>query len=118
MRDMLKSHRRPALDIETTSLEPRDGDISLIQLSHASGHFVIDVLDWSQRDLDLFLSLLRKLRCFVYNAKFEGKWLEHEELIDVALLHAMMRGGHPYGLAKVAKFVLDIDMPKVDGSPA
>lgn len=66
------------LDIETTALDPRDGEIRLIQLAVGSPKdpdiFVVDL--WQTKGPGPLLQALRDTKALfvIHNAKFEQKW--------------------------------------------
>lgn len=73
------------LDVETTALEPWDGDLRLIQVSDGEKTIIVDVRNLKKNEKSTDLSfLLEDLRILlenpqiaivIHNSKFEQKWL-------------------------------------------
>lgn len=77
------------LDVETTALDPRDGEIRLLQLAlpspenSAPSIFVIDL--WQTGGLGPLESAFRDTKAIfvIHNAKFEQKWLWHKRRLEL-----------------------------------
>jgi DNA polymerase I-like protein with 3'-5' exonuclease and polymerase domains len=109
-----------ALDFETTALDPNDGYIRITSICCEDFHFIIDH-NISGPFLNLLPSLRGK-RVWVYNAKFETRWIDwhceswdYAELIDICDVDFLAKaklGGHPSSLAKMAGRDLGIIVDK------
>ena len=136
-----KIYKVLGLDVETTAFEPRDGEISLIQISDGKKTIVLDcfaLLDneglrdkprkeqWvAFEDLKVILEDLN-IRIVIHNAKFEHKWLLEccgievqpifcsflaVQLIDYNEQNDPKR---KHNLAAVAKLWLNVDLDKTE----
>src|SRR5574343_52449 len=106
----LQNAKSVGLDIETTSLQPRNGEISLIQLSDGDKVFIIDCIEldgrysrdaisalsledaekfWKTYEQSKSLQLLipflenEKPRKVVQNLKFEATWFQEKLGCDI-----------------------------------
>jgi DNA polymerase-1 len=109
-----------AIDIETTALEPEDGEIRLIQLSDGKRVIVYDVRDKPNYTLT---SLTGVDELAAHNAPFEARWLGRDnlpELHDTLVMSRVLYGGtnhahnkrFTHGLASVVKRELGVDLSK------
>ncbi len=72
-----------ALDIETTALDPRDGEIRLVQLNDSVHCFVVDAFLCGNIDrLAKALGESKGIK-IIQNAKFEQKWFKFKHGIDL-----------------------------------
>ena len=116
--EVLSSVDEAALDIETTSLQPEDGEIRLIQITNDDVHVVIDL--YCVGPLEDFIHHFTRpsTRWWVYNAKFETKWFDYfddeqaSDIMDVDFARKAVMGGSPTSLAKLVKMDLKFDMSK------
>lgn len=98
---VLDSTRPIGIDIETTALEPWDGEISTIQLSDGETHHVIDVLAIGIEHMGVIRDLVddASILKIAHNAKFEMKWFmyhlgaEPESFFDTFLASQMIAAG-------------------------
>lgn len=105
-----------ALDFETTSLFPEDGVVRLTQIC---GHGVKLVIDhFYAGAFDKYASFISKREWAVFNAGFEGDWIDyHTDTIDVILydvghMRRAKMGGGPLSLKIQAKRDLKIELDK------
>lgn len=113
-----------AVDIETTSLNPRDGEIRLIQVSHKNGNGEVETLiyDVSKGGLtesvkDALSDLFTSCKLVAHNAVFEAQWFQHNgvsfcyPLFDTMIASQLLLNGYPpsinHGLADVARRELE-----------
>lgn len=115
--DMLASVlTEAALDFETTAFEPQYGEIRLTSICNDDVHFVIDHMFLGP--FEDFWPLMEGKTWYVYNAKFETRWMDyklgHEKAIvrDVDFMKKAVMGGGPSRLADMAKRDLKISMDK------
>lgn len=111
--EAVSRHSIIGVDTETTALDPRDGQVRLLQLATPAQSFVIDLFElraFEHRGLRELLSSLQPIKVF-HNAKFDVKMLLHhfdlearglfDTLLASQLIGAGRReGGH--GLAAVS----------------
>lgn len=111
--EAVSRHSIIGVDTETTALDPRDGQVRLLQLATPEQSFVIDLFElraFEHRGLRELLSSLQPIKVF-HNAKFDVKMLLHhfdlevrgvfDTLLASQLIGAGRReGGH--GLAAVS----------------
>jgi ribonuclease D len=85
-----------AIDIETTALEPEDGEIRLIQLSDGKRVIVYDVRNKPNYTLT---SLTGVDELAAHNAPFEARWLREKLGIEIPDLHdtLVMSGSYTAG---------------------
>lgn len=113
------------IDIETTSLEPWDGEISTIQISDGETTTILDVLQIGLNALDClwFKELLEDARILkiAHNARFEMKWFmyhlgaEPESFFDTRLASQIIAAGDAYArhdLETVANVFADVQLDK------
>ncbi len=108
------------VDIETTSLSPRDGQLRLLQLATPDETFVVDV--FKARDLRPLREVLEEGPVKVlHNAKFDYAFLKAEHRIslspifDTMLAAQLLSGGNygsSYALEVVAERYADIEVDK------
>jgi hypothetical protein len=107
-----------AIDIETTALEPEDGEVRLIQLSDGKRVIVYDVRDKPNYALT---SLSGVDELAAHNAPFEARWLPglpvlHDTLVRSRVLYGGMDNAHNkrfgHSLAAVVKRELGVDQPR------
>lgn len=114
LRHMINAPHSIGFDIETTSLEPAKGRISLMQFYSPAGAYVFDVL---KHGIAHLVELLGEGSFLVFNAKFEGSWLQYNgvedpELHDVGMMARAVQGGDPKGLKGHALDHLGLDLDK------
>jgi DNA polymerase I-like protein with 3'-5' exonuclease and polymerase domains len=71
------------LDIETTSLDPRDGKIRLIQISDGEKIYVVDLFRTDGPGPIPHAIEKTEAICIVQNLKFEQKWFKYHHCIDI-----------------------------------
>lgn len=108
---LLRGHTDVALDFETTSLHPKDGDIRITSI--ATDDFCVVIDHFISGEFSKLLPYLRGKRLWVYNAKFETKWIDwycdgskYEDLLeicDVDFLAKSYYGGYPSSLLTMVK---------------
>jgi DNA polymerase I-like protein with 3'-5' exonuclease and polymerase domains len=108
------------LDIETTSLDPRNGRIRLVQVALRDGVHIIDLgqVALSQDFLDA-LTASRPVKV-IQNSKFEAKWFLHHYgvalhgVFDTMLASQVLAAGVPvkHDLASVVRRYLKVDLDK------
>tara|TARA_R110002153_G_scaffold24259_4_gene77623 strand:+ start:4269 stop:6122 length:1854 start_codon:yes stop_codon:yes gene_type:complete len=109
-----------ALDFETTSLHPRDGEIRITSICNDEFHFIID-----HRIGGTFKSLLPSLRgktIWAFTSKFEIKWIDswcqdddYKNLVHVRDIDHLAKakiGGHGSSLAKMCARDLGVILSK------
>lgn len=117
---LLEQVQEAALDFETTSLHPADGDIRLTTICNDEHHFIIDHMFLGT--FDDYVSHFKGKRWWVYNGKFEQRWLDHYDrsesvkVYDVDFAKKAKMGGSPSKLAWMAKSDLGIIMDKEEQS--
>jgi DNA polymerase-1 len=119
------------LDTETTELDPRHGDLRLVQLSTGSETFVFDLLPFRDNGTGVreheALAPLRDLIAngrqvkVLHNAKFDAKWLSHHlgcelgKCFDTYLGSQLIAAGESerrHSLADVAQFFTGTELDK------
>ena len=106
-----------ALDFETTSLRPEEGDVRITSIYGPCGFFVIDHFK-SIPFSDCAENLARATAYCVFNVGFEGRWFDYDApmvgtLYDIAHLRkAKLGGGNAGSLADVVKRELKIELNK------
>ncbi len=105
-----------ALDFETTSLFPGEGEVRLTTIC---GHGVYLVIDhFYAGKFFRYADMLAERQWAVFNAMFEGNWFDsycqdNEVVIyDVGHMRRAKLGGGPLSLATMAKRDLKIDLDK------
>ncbi len=117
-------------DTETTELDPRRGDLRLVQFSTGKNTFVIDLLPFrAVGDLKLnpslaalrdLLSAARPLK-IAHNAKFDAKWVRHHlgcelgGVFDTFLASQLIAAGDPdrrHSLADAAQVFIATELDK------
>ena len=108
------------VDLETTALSPRDGEVRLIQLSTPEETFVVDVLE--VRDLSPLIEVLESGPVkALHNAKFDYQFLyalhgiSLSPLFDTMLAAQVLDGGNyaaSYSLEAVAERYLEESLDK------
>lgn len=119
-------------DTETTEIEPRDGDLRLLQFSNRKGSVIIDLLPFRNSDghrNDPALAPLRdlleneKIIKIAHNAKFDAKWVRHHlgcelrGIFDTYLASLLISAGDSdrrHSLAEVAKFFTSTELDKTE----
>jgi len=105
-----------ALDFETTSLFPGEGEVRLTTISGHRHHFIIDHL-YAGKFFKYADDLARR-QWAVFNSLFEGNWFdcncEENEvtLYDVGHMRRAKLGGGPLSLAIMSKRDLKIELDK------
>lgn len=99
-----------ALDFETTALSPNHGEIRITSICNDDFHFIID--HKISGPFKALIPSLRGKRLWVYNAKFESRWIDHHckgwayddliDICDVDFLAKAKLGGYPSSLAYMA----------------
>lgn len=111
-----------ALDFETTSLRPEDGDIRITSIFGPTGFFVID--HFAACPFETIADEIASLTFAVCNAGFEGRWIDFYattlvDLIDVGLMRkAKMGGGPVLGLKDIALRDVGITVDKTEQNSA
>ncbi|HUK89337.1 MAG TPA: DNA polymerase [Blastocatellia bacterium] len=111
-------HRLVAVDTETTSLDPYDGRVRLLQLSTTDGNYVIDLFQINALDSAGLRELLTSPAHIkvLHNAKFDLKMLlyhfgiEVGPIFDTFLASKLIAAGRPdlgHGLAAISARILD-----------
>jgi DNA polymerase I-like protein with 3'-5' exonuclease and polymerase domains len=111
------------IDIETTALEPWDGEISTIQIDDGKLNVIIDVLAIGIDNLQWVKDLIENPNVLkiAHNAKFEMKWFmyhlgaEPEMFFDTFLASQMIAAGDVHArhdLGTVAEVYADIELDK------
>ncbi|MGB3634080.1 MAG: bifunctional 3'-5' exonuclease/DNA polymerase [Rubrobacteraceae bacterium] len=118
--ETLKNAEAIGVDTETTSLNPRDGRLRLLQLATPEETFVIDTFEAT--DLSPLVEILEDGPVKVFhNAKFDYQFLfaEHgirvQPIFDTMLAAQLIDGGEQgasYALAAVAERYLDEELDK------
>lgn len=108
-------------DLETTSLDPIDGDLRLLQLAIPQQTYIFDhrkIVDpQAYRPVKEILEEPRR-RVISHNSKFEQKWLKSKLGIEPAtvfctqLAHTIIDFGGSHNLETTAKRYLDITLDK------
>ena len=72
-----------ALDLETTALSPRDGEIRICSLNTGSGRYVIDL--FQTKTLGPIIEALNKTKGVIVgqNIKFDQKWLLWKHMVEM-----------------------------------
>ncbi|MBA2378367.1 MAG: hypothetical protein H0V76_02185 [Blastocatellia bacterium] len=117
-------------DTETTELDPRRGDIRLVQFSTGKNTFVIDLLPFraggdlkANPDLAPLRELLSAARPvkIAHNAKFDAKWVRHHlgcelgGIFDTFLASQIIAAGDPdrrHSLADAAQVFISTELDK------
>lgn len=110
-----------ALDFETTSLFPEHGGkIRITSICNDDHHFIVD--HFLSGPFEKLIPSLRGKVIWVYNAKFESKWLDchcpddaFDDLLDVRDVDFLAKakiGGYPSSLATMARRDLKIMVDK------
>lgn len=118
------------LDTETTELDPRRGDLRLVQLSTGSNTFVFDLMPFrvdgtalNNEDLAPLRDLIANSRQtkILHNAKFDAKWISHHlgcgigKIFDTYLASLLIAAGESerrHSLADVAQFFTGTELDK------
>jgi len=115
---MVKASNPIALDLETTSLDPREGRIRLVQVSNGDRAYVIDC---NTKDVTQIVQALASKTVIAHGADFEWRWLYHhygvalEHVRDTLLMARVLAAGDktiPCGLGPVAERLLGIELDK------
>lgn len=121
IRQQLTGVTELALDFETTSLRPEDGRIRITSICNDDVHFIVDH-DFACSPEQLF-RLFAELQpdIFVYNAKFEQRWLDHYchthdipliTVLDVDFMAKSVIGGGHSSLRRMAARDLKVELSK------
>lgn len=72
-----------ALDLETTALSPRDGEIRIISLNTGSGRYVVDL--FQTKTMGPLVEALNKTKGVIVgqNLKFDQKWLLWKHMVEL-----------------------------------
>lgn len=134
----LKTQKTIGIDIETSKkfkegtyneriykggLDPYLSNIVMLQVGTLEKVFVIDVRDFSNKELKPitdFLNYNEDILLVAHNAKFEGKHLKHKygirlrKIWDTMIVELNLTNGLPfkYGLANLAERYLDVKLSK------
>jgi DNA polymerase-1 len=110
------------LDIETTELDPFDGELRLIQLSDKTDTYVIDLRQIG--DLDPLREFLGgHSRKVIHNAKFDAKWIKHHLGVELGgvfctmIASQLLAAGDTHrrhGLKDIAEYFLGIEVDKTE----
>jgi ribonuclease D len=114
----ISGHSLIGMDTETTSLDPYNGRVRLLQLSTAEANYVIDLFRVAALDYPELRSLLLSPDHIkvLHNAKFDLKMLLHHFQIEVGpifdtfLASKLIAAGRPdlrHGLAALSDRLLD-----------
>jgi DNA polymerase I-like protein with 3'-5' exonuclease and polymerase domains len=128
----LQQHQALGFDTETTSLDPYDGRLRLVQLAAPDGRvFVFDLDRFADGDakrsdalapLRALLAAPRPVKV-AHNAKFDAKWSKHTfgvelgQLFDTLLASQLVSAGEPddrHGLEVVTARYLDETLVKTE----
>lgn len=114
-----KAKRLPfpsALDLETTDLTPKGGEVSLLQLSYDEDKAIVCDLLKARLTMADLKPQLQHGEWAVFNNKFEGLWFSDAgidaDLIDVGMMRRAVMGGDHVGLASHVAWDQGIDMDK------
>ncbi len=128
--DGLKTEDYLGFDTETTSLDPYQGNVRLVQLSNGKDTKVIDLKPFAERgDLRTSeeLAPLRELLSadkpikIAHNAKFDAKWVKHHlgaelgGVFDTLLASQLIAAGDQdrrHSLAEVTSYFLGTELDK------
>jgi DNA polymerase I-like protein with 3'-5' exonuclease and polymerase domains/intein/homing endonuclease len=127
----LKQHATIGFDTETTTLDPYQGRLRLIQLASSDGVRIIDLNNFADGDLKKgdALAPLRELLAaprpvkIAHNAKFDAKWIKHTlgvelgGLFDTLLASQIVSAGDSderHGLEAVASRYLNERVDKAE----
>lgn len=117
----LSTCREIGLDTETTSLNPYDGRLRLMQLSTPKDNYVVDFDKVKPSDSLRALLADQAAIKVAHNAKFEAKWIKNtlgvelHGIFDSFLASQIIGAGRPdhrHGLEAVALRYLDKEMDK------
>lgn len=112
-----------ALDTETTSLHPKDGQMRLIQISDSENIYIIDCFSFNIKSLAEKLKPLlqnQTVKWIIQNASFEYKWfLYHfgirlKTVFDTMLASKLISFTDKASLSAIAKRNLGIDLDKTE----
>ena len=109
-----------ALDCETTSLQPREGKIRLIQISDDIETFVIDCFNFTTIELAENLRFLEdsKIKLVIQNGLFETKWFKYHlglnlnSIFDTMLASKLLDYDEEANLAAIGKKYLNVYIDK------
>ncbi len=117
-------------DTETTELEPRDGELRLVQLSDGKKTTIVDLRKFSEVEGLRVADALEPLRKLIadqsivkvaHNAKFDAKWVRHHlgceinGIFDTYLASQLIAAGDSdrrHSLGDVAQFFTGIELDK------
>jgi len=116
------------IDVETTSLDPSEGDLRLVQIT--SGKNDVQVFDMYEREGHIVWKHLAEIvetgELVAHNAVFERKWLKAKLGLDIGVIHdtmimsqvlytgtkAALNRSFSHSLASVVQRELKIEMDK------
>lgn len=98
----LSTLKAVGLDTETTSLDPHDGKLRLVQLSSPEDNYVFDL--FHLKDISPLMSILSASKPVkvMHNAKFDCKWVKHAlgteitSIFDTYIASQLLSGGNIY----------------------
>ena len=105
-----------ALDFETTSLRPQDGEVRLVSLCNDRVHAVVDFYALGKSSFRKHAKLFEGGTWVVFNVGFEARWFldagSNPTLYDVGNLRRAILGGGSFSLARLAQWDLKEEMSK------
>ncbi|HXF42332.1 MAG TPA: DNA polymerase [Pyrinomonadaceae bacterium] len=122
----LSAQKEVGFDTETTELDPRNGQLRLVQFATSRSAYLIDLFSFDRQDraslkpLIDFLESPQTLK-IAHNAKFDLKWIRHHLGCEVnaifdtylaSLLISAGEGERRHSLADIAQFFLNIELDK------
>lgn len=115
--EYFKDKEEIQIDTETTGLDPHTHKIIMLQIGDTENQWVIDC-----RYIDIleFKTLIESKLCLLQNSKFDYKFLKKiginlNRIYDTMLVECVLYCGYDkwgYGLAKLTKRYLDVDISK------
>jgi DNA polymerase I len=124
----LEKYEFLGFDLETTALDPFDGEIRLVQLATSNNNAqIVDIKAFSNPLTNPDLEPLRKILAsktsikIAHNAKFDAKWTKHHlgvelgNVFDTMLASQLIAAGDTdrrHNLAEVASYFLNQELDK------